>query len=346
MFKLKTHKLLIALIFICTYSVVFSAEPNEAKTELKFEINKIKAQPWISGTMPGRGPIKPTHEAVFYIRRPNLSESFSMRNEGISQILNTSAGKTFSEKQRNFLSASDAMIRLGEQDIRNHDKIVLYGVSEEETKKTVRAYFEVANNKTNEHIQIFEKMRNTAKEKINKIKKKVPEKQKQLKEAEKKYQKFKDARYFLFDEGPAYDKARETIMKIGNTLDILEIELAGIQEKLNVIESYRNTKRLPRKALSDESIDKLDQMYVEQIVELRGIEARKKAALQICDRAKEFLNLYNQRNNLKSEAHSLQRDLKFSENNLREAERMLFNPPPEMQPPKLYLDKVTIYPVE
>lgn len=345
MIKPRKLQFVMFLILACVCTLLLASEPNEVKTEVKFESKDI-AKPWLGGSRPGRGPIKPTHEAVFYIRRPNLSESFSIRNEGISQILNTSAGKTFSEKQRNFISASDAMMRLGEQDIRNHDMIVLYGVSEEETKKTVRAYFEIAYDKTNENIQKFEKMRNNANEKINKIEKELPEIKKQLEEVDKKYQKSKDTHYFIFDDGQAYDKARETIMKIGNTLDTLEIELAGIQEKLNVIESYRNTKRLPRKALSDESIDKLDQMFVEQIVELRGIDARKKAALQICDRAKEFLNLYNQRNNLNSEASSLQRDLKFSENNLREAERMLSNPPPEMQPPKLYLDKVTIYPVE
>ena len=344
MIKSRTLKLAIALILVYTCGLASSNEPNDARTELKFEINKVKSQPWISGQGRrgrGRGPITPTHVAFFYIRRP--SENLPSGHEGIVQILNTSAGQSLSKKQRQFLTASDAVSWIGIQDIQNHDQVRIYAVSEEEAKKTAQAYLEVAIKGADEHAQIFKKMRNKAKERIIQIKKELPEKQKQLEAAELKYKEMKKARYLLFNDGQAYEKARETILNIENTLDILEIELAGIQEKMKVLESYRRTKRLPRKALSDETVDKLDLMYIEQIIELSSAKARQKTAFQIRDRENEFLNLFNQWNNPKSEVRALQRNLEFSEKNLNDSERMLVNPGPLMLPPKLYQDTVTIY---
>jgi hypothetical protein len=129
------------------------------------------------------------------------------------------------------------------------------------------------------------------------------------------------------------------------TLDVLEIELAGIREKLKVLESYRRTKRLPRKEFSDEMVDKLDQMYVEQMIELRGAKAREAVTLRIRGREKGFLDLFSQWSNLDSEVNRLKQNLEISENNLRDVEKTLANPLPEMLPPKVYQDRITIYPV-
>jgi hypothetical protein len=93
-------------------------------------------------------------------------------------------------------------------------------------------------------------------------------------------------------------------------------------------------------------VDKLDQMFVEQLVELRGVEARKKAALKIRNREKEFLNLFSQWNNLNVEVKRLKQDLEKSEKRILLDKKNLANPTPEMRPPKVYQNKVTIYPVK
>lgn len=343
MIKSRKLKLVMVLLLACICAPLSGAEANEAKTEMKFEINEEKSQPWISGTRRrAKGPIKPTHVAVFYIRPSNLPEG----HEDILQILNTSGGKTLSENQRHFLTASDAVICLPFQDIRNHDQIRLYAVSEEEAKKTARAYLECAINRANAKVQEYEKYLNENKEKIIQIKKSLPEKQKQLKAAELKYKEVKDARYFLFDHKPAYEKARETMLQMDKMLDTLEIELAGILEKLKSIEKYRQRKYAEDgKNFSRETLDKLDQMFVEQMIELSSAKARQNAVLQIRNREKDFLILFDQWINLDSEVGPLQHDLETYENNLRDVEKILANPIPEMLPPKVFQNKVTIYPV-
>ena len=143
------------------------------------------------------------------------------------------------------------------------------------------------------------------------------------------------------------------MLQMDKMLDTLEIELAGIREKLEAIEEYRKeyrrTKGLPRKALSDETVDKLDQMFVEQMVELRGVEARIKAASRIRNREKAFLDLFSQWSNLDSEVNRLKHDLEISENSLRDVEKILADVVPgmlpQLLPPKVFQNKVTIYPV-
>jgi hypothetical protein len=342
MIKSKKFQLVMVLVLACLCAPILSAEPNEAETKLKFEINKEKPQLWLNNS--GRravGPIKPTHVAVFYIRPSNLPEG----HEDILQILNTSAGKTLSENQRHFLTASDSVICLSFQDIRNHDQIRLYAVSEEEAKKTARAYLECAINRANAKVQEYEKYLNETKEKIIQIKKSLPEKQKQSKAAESKFKETKNARYFSLEDGEAYENAKETMLQMDKMLDVLEIELEGIQEKLTSIEKFRSTKRLGGRRLSEETLDKLDHMLVEQMIELKGAEARKEATLRIRGREKGFLDLFNQWDSLNSEVNRLKRNLDNSEKNMRNIEKTLANPRKEMLPPKVYQDRITIYPV-
>ncbi len=62
----------------------------------------------------------------------------------------------------------------------------------------------------------------------------------------------------------------------------------------------------------------------------------------------EFLKqpyLFSLWSNLDSEVNRLNYDLESSENSLRDVEEILPNPVPEMLPPKVFQNKVTIYPV-
>jgi len=348
MIKSRKSQLAIILTLACICLPLLSAEPKEAKTEVKFEINKDIIMPWISDvSRRAMGPVKATHVALFYITRPNLSENLPTRQKGIPQILNTSVGNNLSENQRNLLIASDAINRFGEQEIRNHDKIMLYGVSEEETKWMVRAYLELANNEANKETQYVLNEQQERKEKIADIKKKLPEKQKKLDEAKSKYKEIKNSRYFSLTDSQIYTKAKELMLEMDKMLDTLEIELAGIREKLKSIEQYRRRKSAENaKHFSKETLDKLDQMYVEQMIELSSAKARQQAAFEIRKREKEFLNVFNQWSNLEGEVSLLKGRLEDHEHNLRQAENKLANPTSEMRPPKVYLNKVTIYPVK
>jgi hypothetical protein len=350
MIKLKKTQIIIVLISVCTCGLSPAAKPNEAKIELKFEIDNNKSNLWLSRRpdKQGQGPIKPTHVAILHIRRPHMD--MPPGPDGVQQILKTSAGQSLSQQQRKFLTSSDAITWWGIEEIRNHDTVFLYAVSQEDAKKTVQAYLEIPTNKANARMQEGEKYLKDRKQEIIEIKKALPEKQKQADEMEPKYMEIKKTRYFSLSDDEAYEKAKETMLEMDKMLDILEIELTGIKEKMAVINEYRKTPQNAqevsrRNRLTDEMIAKLDQMFIEQTIELKSAEAREKAAIKIRDRDKAFVDLFIQWRNLRGEVDNLKANLKSSEKRLQEMEVRLTNPTPDLLPPEIYQNKVTICPV-
>ncbi|MBN2594972.1 MAG: hypothetical protein JXA81_15810 [Sedimentisphaerales bacterium] len=338
------------LILICILTPLLLAESGKYEMKTQFEINSNRSQRW-RGAHPdksGQGPVKPTHVAIFHIRRPHMDMPSSP--EGILQILKTSAGQSLSEQQQKFMTASDAITWWGIDEIKNHDTVLLYAVSEEDAKKMVQAYFEIPANEANARIQEYEKYLKDRKQEIIEIKKVLPEKQKQADEMEPKYMEIKKIRYFSLSDDEAYEKAKETMLEMDKVLDIIAIELAGIREKMSVINEYRKTPQdaqdwAQRRKLPDGMLSKLEQMFVEQTIELKSAEAREQAAVKIRDRDKAFVDLFIQWKNLSGEVHNLKANLEINERRIQEIEARLSNPEPFMLPPEIYQNKVTIYPV-
>ncbi len=347
----RKFQLALALISVYIFSPVLIAKSSDDETKLKFEIDNKKSQRWM-GPHPGergQGPIKPTYVAILHIRRPHMD--MPSAPDGIQQILKTSAGQSLSQQQRKFLTASDAIIWWGIEEIRNHDTVFLYAVSEEDAKKIVQAYLEVPTNTANEGMQMHEKYLKERKERIIEIKKILPEKQKQAEELEPKYMEVKKTRYFSLSDEEAYEKAKDTMLEMDKMLDILEIDLAGIREKMAILNEYRKTPQDmqaidQRRQLPEGMLVKLEQMFVEQTIELKSVEARKQAATKIRDRDKTFVELFIRWKNLKDEVFKLKANLESAERQVKEIEERLTNPEPHMLPPEIYQNKVTIYPVQ
>jgi hypothetical protein len=97
---------------------------------------------------------------------------------------------------------------------------------------------------------------------------------------------------------------------------------------------------------STEGLAKLEEIKSEQTVELAGALARNKAALNIREREEKFYGLYKQRGNLERQVVRLKDSLRNSEKYRQRVEHKLANPEPEMIPPKLYQNKVTIHPIK
>ena len=339
MIKFKKAQIIIVLILVCTCGFLTAGEPNVTKTELKFEIDNTKSQSWWGahrGTL-GQGPIKPTYVAIFHIRRPHVD--MPSGQQGILQILKTSAGQSLSDQQQKFMAASDAITWWGIDAIKNHDTVFLYAVSEEDAKKMVQAYFEIPANSAKARRQEYKKYMEDKKQEIAEIEKTLPEKQKQADKIEAKNL-----------EIWRYEKAKNTIVEMDKKLDMLEIELAGIREKISVINEYRKTPQDTqaierRRKLPEGMLIKLEQMFVEQTIELKSAEAREQAAIKIRNREKDFVDLYHQWKNIRGEVYKLKANLEDSEKAVQDMEERLANPEPYMLPPEIYQNKVTIYPV-
>jgi len=341
----------LTLISVSMLPPLLFAGSGKYKMKLQFEIDPNRPQLW-RGTHPGnsgQGPVKPTHVAIFHIRRPHVDMPSGY--PGILQILKTAAGQSLSEQQQEFITASDAITWWGIDAIKNHDKVLLYAVSQEDAKKMAQAYLEIHENETNARRQEYEQYVKDRKQEIIEIKKVLPEKQKQADEMEPKYMEIKKTRYFSLSDDEAYEKGKETMLEMDKMLDVLEIELAGIREKMSIINEYRKTPQDTqaierRRKLPDGMLLKLEQMFVEQTIELKSVEARKQAATKIRNRDKTFVELFIRWKNLKDEVFKLKANLESAEKQAKDIEEILTNPEPDMLPPEIYQNKVTIYPMQ
>jgi len=346
MISLRKRQLLIALILACICAPVLGAEPNEVKTGLKFEISS-ELKPWVRNSQNerGRGPIKPTHVAEFFIRGNYSYPSFS-GIEVIKTLLKSSAGRSTTQKQRQFVATSDAFAEMGYGNkVLNYRQFRLYGVSESDAKKMVQAFIQMLTDRANAKREEYLKLRKELEDKIGEVKKNLPEKETEAKAAKGKYNEIKkNPRYFILSDVGAYEKAEETILQMNNMLDTINIEIVGIRAKLETIEKYRADRDENQRVLKV-AYDKLDYMFIEQMVELKGSEARKEAVLKIRKQEEEFLNSFDQWTGLERELDRLKDSVSTSERELRGVEERLAKPRPDMLPPKVYQNKVTIYPV-
>ncbi len=359
MIKSRKHQLVIALILACICVPVLSAEPNETKTELKFEIStRVRSK----GLRRFTGPVKPKYVAIFSMS--DLSRFYpgvwtNNYTEMAKMILATSAGQSMSEIQKELLKADRAISTISRISKAQMHGIVKYKVEDtefglyaftlEDAKLVTEAFVETLTKKAREKLPpLLEKFMNELKprlqdyrERTADIKKKLTEKEPEVKSAESAYKTLKNTdRYRILADTEAYEKAKETIAQMNKMLSILDIEIAGTSEKLEVIEKFRESDNF-----SNATLEKLEQMFVEQMVELRGAMGRKEAALRLRDRGKQFYDFFDAWTGLDRDVNSLKNNLKDYEKRVLYYEEQIANPHPELLPPKVLQNKVTIYPV-
>jgi hypothetical protein len=341
-------------------------EPNQFKTELTFEISTKEKQLGRIDELTEfkfKDYVKPKYVAIFTMsdlsRFYDKPDPITRDMVTTKMILATSAGRSMSEMQKELLktgkvfSIFSVIARKKKFGMVSHTvremEIGLYAFNVDDAKLITRAFVETMNKKAREKLPpLLEEFMAERKQRLQEfreemegIKKKLTEKEPELKSAESAYRKFKNTdRYEIFADTDADEKTKKTIAQMNEMLSIIDIELAGIREKLNVIEQYRKSANF-----SKATLDKLEQMFVEQMVELRGTEGRKEAAIKLREKDKQFCDLYEAWTNLGNEVDLLRSNLKSREKRIRFCEEEIANPPPELLPPKVLRNKVTIYPL-
>jgi hypothetical protein len=358
----RRRQLLIGLVLTLVCLPALGQEPNEAKTELKFESND-KEQPWIieidangNETIETRkemirGSFQPKYVAVFYVRdkRDDMSHyrawkqgfpDFSL-STWIDSVLSTSAGKSLSQHQIDLLQTGACIRILGQfgNAVGNHQQIRVYAVSEKDARKTVEALIETLT-KVSGTTGYLKNKRLELQEKIPKDKKLILEKEIKLKSESEKLDMLKKSIYYL-----SIDEAKEVISQLNKTLDTLNVEIAGFKAKVSAIEKNIEQSKSKKTLSSADTLAKLEEMLTEQTIELVGALARKETATKIRDQATEYYNLNRLEGNIRNELVTLRQVLGDCERELRGIENQLAHPTPDMLPPKLFQNKVTIHPV-
>lgn len=340
MIKSKKLQLVTVLISVCTCGLVLGAEPNEAKTELRFEIRNDQPRSLLRVNL--RPPFESTHLAVLFVRGWDV---YGRVAPPIEAMLETSTGKSMSQKQRDVISNQSIRFINNGSTISNYSFFRLFGVSEEDTKKMVKAFIEVLTRKADARMQALLSQQQELKEQIAGAEKKIAEKETEQKDVENRLEEVKKKVHYL-----TVEEAKKAIEELNKTLDELNIEIAGMQGKMVAImkEHERMSKEAQksgdvRKKIYETTIwPRLEQMRIDQIIELKVAEAKKATATKIRSEAEEFYHLHMQPVELQRYLSPLRNRLLNYQESLRNTERRLTKEP-EFLSPKVFQNKVTIY---
>ncbi len=344
----KTWQIAIVLILTCNFALQAAEEPNDPNdSQIKIEISD-EVKPW-------NGPrrvrlvrgkpvetydqvsIRPTYKAEGFVRIKDVPCLLP------ECLLKTSAAAAMSEKQQEFMEEStEAFIFIGPSTTTGPQRYFeLYAVSEADARKMVEVLIEILGEGPKQIRLEYARRLREAREEMAKAKGLLPGKEALLPSVKAEYDKSKESSHPFLADTEAADQAKQTIVEMGKMLDTLDVELAGIREKLKVIQDYWTQEG----EWTKEALAKLQELQIIQTIELKGAEAGRKAAVAIRQREKDFLDLFDKWTSLESEIDSLRSTIRSREERISKYEETLANPKPDMLPPKIYENKVVIYPV-
>ena len=349
------HYLLTALILVCICLPVFSAEPNQPGEKLKFKSSQ-QEQEWVVGTGTEKGKvigewtIKPTYVGELFIwnipmKRTSYRGQVVYRSaidftspETLKAIMETPAGRALSQNQQELLKTGQAIIVVSSygEKVGNHFHFCCYAVSEDDVAMTVKALIEFLTYKARELYDYHLNEQKSLKAKIAGYNDNILKKEKELETVRSDLKALSKIVHYLFSK-----EAGETVLELNKSLNSLDVEIAGLQAKVSAIEQYRPTKT----NMVGEFKDKLEAMMAEQSVQLAGALAKKEASTKIRNQAEQFYNLHQQQDELPKSIEALKDRLLGAKSSLEKVEAALFKPNPEMLPPKVFQNTVTIYPV-
>jgi hypothetical protein len=340
---LKNSRFLISLCWVCMCASSFGAEPNEPKTNIQFEIRSGRPPQTLFRTS-FQPPSESTHFAVLFVK----GEWDYYRNKPIEAMLETSAGKAMSPKQCDLISNQSIQMCDYGHTISDYSYFRLFGVNEIDTKKMVEAFMAVLENESKAKKQSLLNTQQRLQEKIAQIEKQILQKEKDVKDAENKLGQIKKKVHYLSAE-----EAKGAVEMLNKTLDELNIEIVGIRVRLEAIaEEHERTRTdalksndARRKSYETMIWPRLEQMRIDELIEFKVAEAKKAAATTIRDEAEEFYNLSKQPVEMEKHLSSLRETVSRSQGSLESIERELAKSDQFTMPPKVFQNKVTIYPV-
>jgi hypothetical protein len=350
---------IISIVLSVLCAAILGATPvselNSADFEIKFVIDSNTPVKWIAYAKPkeGRGhqapianpgPIKPTYVARVCIR-DDSGQSYSNINT-LDAIQESPVAKKFSKPQQAFLKTGFAILVEGDRkDPFHYSATYLYAVSKEDAELMARAYLDGLTRSARQVVAKWKDELSKNQEKLRVAQKELSEKQAELKKCEEKYKQVKDKTHKLSSNAEAPNLAKENILEMDKALGRLQVEMIGIRAKLDVIQKYRD-----KTAHGDALYAKLNEMYVEQMIEMSGLEARWAATEDLRAKQQAFFDLYNEKEHLRSQVYMQTRTIKDTQGTIKSLMEFLAHPKANtmfgnMLPPEVYQNTITIHPV-
>lgn len=337
------------LVLLLSFAAVaFSAsaptDPNDAAAKLRFERSPDPSDwtilaPTDDGLIPypNPGSIRPTCMAKIILPR---DEVFS-GPEAMEMAMHSPLAQKLSPAQREFLAQGfGARHDTGPFNVANHYSVDFYAVSEEDAKIMARALIDKFAENARKVVASERQELQKRQESLKQNQADLPEKEKQLEDVRKQYEAAKSSVYPLSDDSDAWQLAKDLILQMAQQTKTLDVELAGVRGKLEVIGEY-----LAKPGLNNNIVETLEAQQIEQMIELSGLEARRRAMRQICDEQQRFCTLLDTLFGLEQSLEQMKEVINRDQDVVTGITNRLANPPQYMVPPKVYQNKVILYSV-
>ena len=330
-------------VIACTSTA--GTEPNDANLPLTFESSSVVLPaPPLRQVRELRSPWKGT--VTYAAGVPdNRSPYFPHygRPEGFIQFVQ---GQDISKEQRRFLETTEGgmdvthtMSRIAPPDYYippndpNAPQLVLYAVSPDDARKMAQLYLRYAQGRFKSDIAPIQ-------DRIAKLSAQLADEQQKLPGAIQAYEAAKKAFEDLQKQVPYREnnQALDAAAELDKMLNTAQVDMAGIRARIEVIQGYQRDERRGQDIAS-----RLELMFIEEAVALRGAEARKNMATTLRKQADSYIDLKSARDVAELERDRLTHNVSSLPSLIQEAQQKLAD---EIeQEPKIISNKVFIYPV-
>jgi len=135
---------------------------------------------------------------------------------------------------------------------------------------------------------------------------------------------------------------KKNMEELASYMKLANFELIGLQARIDSIEKFKT-----RGHISDPgTLIKLDQMLIADEIERAGIMARRNAYENAFKHTKDLYDVISSYYGVEGQKRGLKERLAWAQSHKNSAERLLENPPAEMQPVEIYENKVAIMQVK
>lgn len=339
----RTLLLLLALSTVA-FAATATTEPNLAAPKPRFEMSDISL-----GMAPSFGGVRPKYEAEVVL----LEDRSFLPPEALDWIMDSTLAQKLSQTQRDFLAGprgdgreQNYGIELRGGPGKDHVSMELYAVSEQDAKIMALALLDALTTRARTERMRHSRWVDGLKKEAEQREVELSEKDKRLKEVDSKYDQRKKALYPHLRDDEAAQLAKELVFQMDKEGKMLDIELAGIRAKLEIINEYLSGSSSSKYRITGQKIERLEAMYIDLMIELSGLQARREAIERIRTAEQGFYSLYRERKQLNQIVPSLRSALKGKKQRVERETTKLERQSGELVPPKVYENKVIIYPIQ
>ena len=210
-----------------------------------------------------------------------------------------------SEHQKAFLTATKDYFRLHWKpqrvDPNGAQRLWVYAVTQEDARKMAQVYFQYATSVFRRQIATAEKEIRIATENMGSAQVRIAELEKQIETARQSLEELQKTVPYR-TEGEAH----EAIGELDRMLNTAQVEIAGIKARITAIQGYQHgvryqetkgakgeTVRVPvaQEKAGPEAAAKLDMLFIEESIALRGAQAREQMATHLREQANRFVDV-------------------------------------------------------